>query len=347
MVRPIYSLLFLFVIKYELLSHRIATFLIMTGSTLANIFMILHSESHEILFFKIYTSQFLVLPHSSCYLIRGRREYLLIFICFGFIFYAFWASLGQTITFTFSLTTHGIFLSSAFIHQALTLILFRLYQLETNVYLGFVMRFLNSAENKSIEKTNFISRMSHDLRTPLHGLLSLVTLLRQTHITEEQGYYLNVMDSCGNLILDVVMKILDISKIESGKFEAKIENFSLFDFVQELFDSLSILADSKNNEFLIDFKLDSQGYDIKGDQIHLREILTNVIYFIYLFFFKKLIISLLIFEFFFSFFLSFFLFFSFFSFLSFLLLNLFSSIFLLVDWKRFKVHKKWKSSNDY
>jgi len=132
------------------------------------------------------------------------------------------------------------------------------------------------ANQKSSEKTVFISRMSHELRTPLHGLLSSASLLEQTPLTEEQSTFLSLINSCGELLLDTVVKILDISKIESGKFETELQEFCLFDIVQNVVDSVAGLAGAKSLELLMNFNLSEGTYRVEGDQRHFREILTNV-----------------------------------------------------------------------
>ena len=138
-------------------------------------------------------------------------------------------------------------------------------------------KFLSVSEERSKEKTNFISRMSHELRTPLHGLLSSAGLLRQTRLSEEQFTFLSTIDSCGEVILDVITKILDITKIESGDFEKSLTDFSLFELLRGVSESMASLTQARGLALSIRFELHPLGHDVKGDKMHLREILLNVL----------------------------------------------------------------------
>jgi len=230
------------------------------------------------IFFKVPLSHIALIPMGAMYVLRGKRTLFFLSICLIFVIYTFFSSLGQTFTMTLNLEDHKIFLVSAIISQILPVIILFLYQSEANIYRNLLLQYLELTEDKSSAKTVFISRMSHELRTPLHGLLSSASLLKQTLIDDEQEAYLSTIDSCGVMLLDIVMQILNIVRIESGKFETKIENISLFRLVQEITDSVSTLADQKRVELLLKFNLNEFGFDVRGDQIHLREVLINVIY---------------------------------------------------------------------
>jgi len=160
--------------------------------------------------------------------------------------------------------------------QVVSALLYGSFRLELAFYRSLLSGMLKESEQKSEAKTAFISRMSHELRTPLHGLLSAVSLLSQTSLTEDQLSLLKIMNSCGDLILDVIFRILDITKIESGKFETKNYPFNLLKMVSDLASTFASLAESKKLELLVDFDLSHSTYDVFGDRPHIHEILTNV-----------------------------------------------------------------------
>jgi len=165
------------------------------------------------------------------------------------------------------------------LQQILPILLFKLFQYEAQLYQDLFLKFVQFSNQRSKQKTLFVSRISHDLRTPLHGLLSSVQLIKQTKLTKEQATYLSTIDACGELLLSIIEKILDITRIESGKVITVKQQFNLFSLVEKIFDSLSSLAHAKNIKLLIEFDLHPSSYDVEGDQGHLREILLNVIFF--------------------------------------------------------------------
>ena len=298
----------LLLLKFELAGNK-TPFIAMILTLASNIATIFFHDTEELYFFRIFSTQLLLYTHASLYLTRDHRAYPVIVSSLCVTVFAFYISLGKTVTITFTIGHHFKYLFSAIIHHLFSALIFHLSEAEVNLYTQLLKQFIHVSDKKSDEKTNFISRMSHDLRTPLHGLLSLVYLLKKTTLNEEQHSYLTVMDSCGSLLLDTVMKILDLSKIESGKVDIIMKDFSLFQLIQEIFDSLSVLADSKNNQFLIYFKLDPDGYDIEGDRTHLKDILFNVNLFFFTFsFLLSFSFSLSLLSFFFLFFFSFFFF---------------------------------------
>jgi len=327
------------------------------------VIVIVLSNAIGLVFLRIYVTNFPILTLGAFYFLRGNSGLIFAFFSICVTSYFFFLSLDQPTMVTLSTKDHTGFFISSIVHQIIPVILFKLYENESIHYQNLLSKFLESAEQKNIAKTNYISQMSHDLRTPLHGFLSIAELMKKSNLNEEQLSYLRAMDSCGNLILDIVMKILDLSKIEAGKFEPTFEKFSLFSIVQETFDSLSTLADSKSNQFLIHFQLNPIGFTVLGDRTHFREILVNVRFFFFLFAFISFIfIFIFIFIFFYLIFI--FTLFHYFFFIIYFQFH-FSDLFFvpffnykfsfyfffflfflnLAHWKCIEIYRKWKSSN--
>jgi signal transduction histidine kinase/CheY-like chemotaxis protein/ketosteroid isomerase-like protein len=82
-----------------------------------------------------------------------------------------------------------------------------------------LQRALNEAENANMAKTSFLSRMSHDMRTPLNGILGLTTIMKESTSDQKILDDLTELELSGNYLLNLINDTLDVSKIESGKME--------------------------------------------------------------------------------------------------------------------------------
>ncbi len=76
-----------------------------------------------------------------------------------------------------------------------------------------------AAEAANIAKSSFLANMSHEIRTPLNAITGMAHLMRRAGLSDEQGERLNLVESASGHLLDVINSILDLSKIDSGKFE--------------------------------------------------------------------------------------------------------------------------------
>ena len=83
------------------------------------------------------------------------------------------------------------------------------------------------AEQSSKAKDEFLATMSHEIRTPLNGLLGMIQILQDSHLSNEQNTHLKIMKSSGDLLLTILNDILDFSKIESGKLDIESRVFNL------------------------------------------------------------------------------------------------------------------------
>ena len=132
------------------------------------------------------------------------------------------------------------------------------------------------AEISRKNQAEFLSRMSHEVRTPLNGIVGLTDLLIKDTTDEKQLEKLNVLSSCCSNLMHLVNEILDFSKIESGKLQFENRPFS----VSELLDNLFLLYSNSVQEKGIEFQLDLSN-DIKelhsGDPQRLTQILSNLV----------------------------------------------------------------------
>lgn len=136
---------------------------------------------------------------------------------------------------------------------------------------------LNKAQSDKKAKSIFLANMSHEIRTPLNGILGFCKLLKNEDLNKhEEKEYIDIINKSALSLLSIINEILDISKIESGKFELELGFFNPtneFEIVTELFSSL---ANEKNITYLfyLDPKLPKK---IFGDSLRIKQILTNLI----------------------------------------------------------------------
>jgi hypothetical protein len=80
---------------------------------------------------------------------------------------------------------------------------------------------LSAAELASRAKSEFLANMSHEIRTPMNGVLGMAQLLESTPLTPEQRDHLRVIGECGDVLIAIIDDVLDLSKIEAGKFDLR------------------------------------------------------------------------------------------------------------------------------
>ncbi|EDN66581.1 histidine kinase [Beggiatoa sp. PS] len=128
-------------------------------------------------------------------------------------------------------------------------------------------------------KSEFLANMSHELRTPLNSLLILAQLLasnKQENLTEQQIEYAKTIHSAGADLLELINEILDLSKIEAGKMEVNIEQFSLSDLVETIGNKFQPLTSEKSLDFQIRMTEDLPPI-LETDQQRLKQILNNLL----------------------------------------------------------------------
>jgi len=133
-----------------------------------------------------------------------------------------------------------------------------------------------AAEMANRAKSDFLAKMSHDIRTPLNGMIGMIELLRSTNLNDKQLHYAKIAKSSANSLLNLINEILDFSKIEAGKMELDLVDFDLQAKLEEVVDMFALKAEEKGIE-LINHIPAGMPLLLKGDSARLRQILVNLV----------------------------------------------------------------------
>jgi signal transduction histidine kinase len=134
----------------------------------------------------------------------------------------------------------------------------------------------SEADKANMAKSNFLANISHEVRTPMNGIIGLTSLLAETDLSDQQKDYVALLSKSGNAMLALVNNVLDLSKIEAGKFELEQTDFNLSDLMHDMHKLFSLNALEKHIDYRITIENDVPAL-VNGDQIRLRQILTNLI----------------------------------------------------------------------
>jgi len=126
-------------------------------------------------------------------------------------------------------------------------------------------------------KSLFLGTMSHELRTPLHGILGLTQLIRkQTAPDPVVQHRLDLLESSGTHLLELIGSLLDISRIESGRLELRQASFDLAQELANVADLYKLRCDSKGLDFNSSLRIDVP-CRVVGDAARVRQVLHNLL----------------------------------------------------------------------
>lgn len=134
-----------------------------------------------------------------------------------------------------------------------------------------------AAEAANIAKSLFIATMSHELRTPLNAILGFSELLSwETNISEKQKQSLDIINRSGVHLLSMINDVLDLSKIEAGRFELDMQPTDLLKLFQDICDMISVRARNKQLDFNSEILPNTAPF-IYADSGKLRQVLINLL----------------------------------------------------------------------
>lgn len=133
-----------------------------------------------------------------------------------------------------------------------------------------------TAEQSTQAKSEFLSRMSHEMRTPLNAIIGMTNIAQTTDDIERIKYSLGKMDEASRHLLGVINDVLDISKIEANKFELYIGEFDFEKMMQRVVGVNIFKIEEKHQEFIahIDQRIPRK---FMGDDQRLAQVITNLL----------------------------------------------------------------------
>ena len=133
------------------------------------------------------------------------------------------------------------------------------------------------AEEANKAKSQFLSNMSHDIRTPMNAIIGYVSLAKRGHVTLEQMKdFLIKIESSGNHLLALINDVLEMSRIESGKMELEPIDENLTKTLDEVRDMFSTQMQGKNIDFIVDTSAVKDTY-VVFDKNRLNRVLLNLL----------------------------------------------------------------------
>jgi two-component system, sensor histidine kinase RpfC len=147
-------------------------------------------------------------------------------------------------------------------------------------YLYSLQKRLQSAVEESEQankaKSEFLSTMTHQIRTPIGGVVGMIDLLNKTQLTEQQKYYLQALNQSSSALQDIIEDVVDFSQIEHGEISFDNKSFQPRLLLNSLLHSLATLAHEKDIELQY-YIAESFPWHVHGDAQRLRQLLSNLI----------------------------------------------------------------------
>ncbi|MBE0507391.1 MAG: response regulator [Marinospirillum sp.] len=146
---------------------------------------------------------------------------------------------------------------------------------ERKDYEASLVQAKEAAEAASLAKTEFLANMSHEIRTPLNAVIGLSELQLAENLPPDIRQRTQQIHRSGELLLGIVNDLLDFSRIEAGKMEAKVEAFRLDEVIKHLKTLFALPSSQKGLELILHLQPDLPEW-YQGDMLRLTQVLTNL-----------------------------------------------------------------------
>jgi len=133
-----------------------------------------------------------------------------------------------------------------------------------------------SAQAAMRAKGEFLANMSHEIRTPMNAIIGMTELALKGNLPAKEHHFIQKAYDASHLLLDIINDILDFSKIEAGKLQMEHIPFNLEHLVLSITDMVSMRAQQKGLELLIDLE-NADIQNVSGDPLRIKQILLNLL----------------------------------------------------------------------
>nr|AAL66207.1 putative ethylene receptor [Pyrus communis] len=145
--------------------------------------------------------------------------------------------------------------------------------MEQNIALDLASR---EAETAIRARNDFLAVMNHEMRTPMHAIIALSSLLQETDLTPEQRLMVETILKSSNLLATLINDVLDLSRLEDGSLQLDIATFNLHSIFREVHNMIKPVASIKRLSVALNIAADLPVYAI-GDEKRLMQIILNVV----------------------------------------------------------------------
>jgi signal transduction histidine kinase/CheY-like chemotaxis protein len=136
---------------------------------------------------------------------------------------------------------------------------------------------LGAAQSASRSKSDFLSRMSHEIRSPMNAIIGMTQIaMASSNNPEKVGNCLGKIDVASKHLLALINDVLDMSKIEANKFELSSETFSLESALHKIYDMMNVRAEEKKQLLTLSIDKGLPEY-IVSDELRFSQVVTNLI----------------------------------------------------------------------
>jgi PAS domain S-box-containing protein len=135
---------------------------------------------------------------------------------------------------------------------------------------------LVKAQAAAHAKSEFLATMSHEVRTPMNGIMGMLELMRDSDLNDEDKGYLNIAYRSASMLLELLNNVLDFSRFEAGQLNLELVEFDPWQVIEEVANLMRSLADAKTLDLRVEKALELPE-NIYGDPLRFRQVLVNLI----------------------------------------------------------------------